>query len=351
MTPWIEINGRLVGSGFSVYIVAELSANHNQKFDSAVELVRAAKRAGADAIKLQTFMPGTITINCNNEYFRIGKGTAWAGKTLFKLYSEAYMPWEWQLKLKPIARDLGLDFFSSAFDPTSVDFLEKVGVSAHKVASFEIVDIPLIEKMARIAKPLIISTGMATLGEIGEAVQAARDVGATKIALLKCTSAYPAPPEEANLRTIPHLMEAFAVPVGLSDHTMGTTVPIAAAALGACIIEKHLTLSRSMPGPDSTFSLEPDEFKAMVQAIRTVEKVLGKVHYGPTKAEKKTKIFRRSLFVVQNLKKGEMFTNENVRSIRPGHGLAPKHLKDILGKKSKRSIKRGTPLSREMIEN
>jgi pseudaminic acid synthase len=349
MTSTLIVNGRVIGPGHPTYIVAELSANHNQSFEQSVALIRAAKEAGADAVKLQTYTPDTITINSDSPLFRHPADSLWKGKTLYELYQEAYMPWEWQPKLKEIADEIGIDLFSTAFDPTAVDFLEQRGVPVHKVASFEIVDIPLIEKMARTGKPLIISTGMATLGEIEEAVQAARRAGATQIALLKCTSAYPAPPEEMNLRTIPHLAEAFGVPVGLSDHTLGIAVPVAAVALGACIVEKHFTLSRDIPGPDSAFSLEPHEFKAMVEAIRTVEKALGKVHYGITEQEAKSRVFRRSLFVVKDMKAGEMFTEENVRSIRPGYGLHPRHLKDVLGRRAARDIKRGTPLSWELI--
>lgn len=345
MSTYIQIGNRRIGSGYPVYIVAEMSANHNQDFEQAVRILHAAKEAGANAVKLQTYTPDTMTIRSDKEYFRIGKGTLWEGKTLYDLYSEAYMPWEWQPKLKKIADEIGIDLFSTAFDPIAVDFLEEMGVPVHKVASFEIVDIPLIEKMARTGKPLIISTGMATLGEIEEAVQAAREAAATHIALLKCTSAYPAPPEEMNLRTIPHLAEAFHVPVGLSDHTLGIAVPIAAVALGACIIEKHFTLSRDIPGPDSAFSLEPHEFKAMVEAIRTTEKALGQVDYGLSEQEAKSRVFRRSLFVVKDVKAGEVFTEENVRSIRPGHGLPSKHLKDVLGRRATRDIMRGTPLA------
>ena len=269
MMSYIEIGGRRVGPSKPVYIVAEMSANHNQDFEQAVRILHAAKEASADAVKLQTYTPDTMTIPCDNEYFRIGKGTIWKGRNLYDLYSEAYTPWEWQPKLKALADDLGIDLFSTAFDHSAVDFLEEMGVPIHKVASFEVVDIPLIEKMARTGKPLIISTGMATLSEIDEAVRAARKAGATQIALLKCTSAYPAPPEEMNLRTIPHLAEAFGVLVGLSDHTLGIAVPVAAIALGACIVEKHFTLSRDIPGPDSAFSLEPHEFKAMVETPQT----------------------------------------------------------------------------------
>ena len=348
--PFIEIGEKKVGPEQRVYIVAEMSANHNQDFDQAVELLKAAKEAGADAVKLQTYTPDTLTIRSDKEYFRIGKGTLWEGKTLYELYSEAYMPWEWQPKLKKIADEIEIDLFSTAFDPTAVDFLEDMGVPVHKVASFEIVDIPLIEKMARTGKPLIISTGMAMLDEIEEVVQAARKAGATQIALLKCTSAYPAPPEEMNLRTIPHLTEAFHVPVGLSDHTLGIAVPVAAVALGACIVEKHFTLSRDIPGPDSAFSLEPHEFKTMVEAIRTAEKALGEVRYEVGEQEAKSRVFRRSLFVVKDMKAGEIFTEENLRSIRPGYGLHPKHLKDVLGRRAIQDIKKGTPLGWNLIE-
>ncbi len=345
----IMINCRSIEPGSKTYIIAELSANHNQSFEQAVSLVKAAKKAGTDAVKLQTYTPDTITIRSNSPLFSHDEGSLWAGKSLYDLYSEAYMPWEWYPKLKDAAKDLNMDLFSTAFDPTAVDFLEKMDVPVHKVASFEIVDIPLIEKMASTGKPLIISTGMATLGEIEEAVQAARKSGAEEIALLKCTSAYPAPPEEMNLRTIPHLAEAFGLPVGLSDHTLGIEVPIAAVACGACIVEKHFTLSRSVPGPDSAFSLEPQEFKAMVRAIRVAEKALGKVHYGVGEKEAKSRAFRRSLFVVRDVKAGEIFTEENVRSIRPGYGLHPRHLNQILGCHATADVERGTPLKWDMI--
>jgi len=349
MKPYIQIGNRRVGPGEPVYIVAEMSANHNQDFNQAVRILHAAKEAGADAIKLQTSTPDTLTIKCDAPEFRISGGTLWDGRTLYDLYSEACMPWRWQPKLKKIADEIGIDLFSTAFDLTAVDFLEEMGVPVHKVASFEVVDIPLIEKMASTGKPLIISTGMATLGEIEEAIQAARKAGATQIALLKCTSAYPAPPEEMNLRTIPHLGEAFGVPVGLSDHTLGIAVPVAAVALGACIVEKHFTLSRDISGPDSTFSLEPQEFKAMVEGIRTAEKVLGEVRYEVGEQEAKSRAFRRSLFVVKDMKAGEVFTEENVRSIRPGYGLPPKFLKEVLGRRAACDIKKGTPLKWRLI--
>lgn len=344
MSGAIGIAGRRVGTDSPVFIVAELSANHQGSLESALELVRAAKQAGADAVKLQTYTPDTITLRSEREGFRIRGGTLWDGRTLYDLYAEACTPWEWQPKLKTIANDLGMDLFSTAFDPTAVDFLEKMQVPVHKVASFELVDLPLIEKMARTGKPLILSTGMGTLGEIEEAISAARNAGATQIALLKCTSAYPSPPEEMNLRTIPHLAECFDVPVGLSDHTMGIAVPAVAVALGACIVEKHLKLSRSMPGLDSAFSLEPQEFKAMVEAVRVAEKAIGKVSYGGGKEESKSKVFRRSLFVVKDMRAGEAFTQENVRSIRPGNGLPPKYLKDVLGRHAAHDVACGTPL-------
>ncbi len=331
-------------------MIAELSANHNQKFDQAVKIVAAAKDAGADAVKLQTYTADTITIQSDKEYFRVGGGTLWDGRSLHDLYSEAYTPWEWQPRLKQVANDLGLDLFSTPFDATAVDFLEEMKVPAHKVASFEIVDIPLIQKIARTGKPMIISTGMATLEEIDEAVKAARAAGATQIALLKCTSAYPAAPEEMNLRTIPELSRRFGVPAGLSDHTMGVAVPVAAVALGACIIEKHLTLSRSEPGPDSAFSLEPHEFKAMVDSVRVAEKALGAVQFGCSPKEASSKAFRRSLFVVRDVKRGEPFTAENLRSIRPGHGLHTRHMSEVLGQRARQDIERGTPLSWDLVE-
>ncbi len=350
MSRFIEINGRRIGPGYPTYIIAEMSANHNQDFDQAVRIIEAAKEAGADAIKLQTYTPDTLTIDCDNEYFRIGKGTLWQGRTLYDLYSEAYMPWDWQPRLKQIANELGLDIFSTPFDEIAVDFLEAMGVPAYKIASFENVDLLLLRKIAQTGKPIIISTGMATLFEIDEAVRTARDAGATQIALLKCTSAYPAPPEEMNLCTVPHLAEGFGVPVGLSDHTLGIAVPVAAVALGACIVEKHFTLSRDIPGPDSAFSLEPHEFKAMVEAIRVAEKALGEVHYDVTEQEAVSRIFRRSLFVVKDMKAGDRFTHENVRSIRPGYGLHTRYLDEVLDRRAARDVSKGTPLNWELLD-
>lgn len=341
----IKIGQKEIAAGCSTYIIAEMSANHGQSYDEAVKIIHAAKEAGADAIKLQTYTPDTITIDCDNEYFRIGKGTIWEGRNLYDLYKEAYTPWEWQPKLKKVANDLGMDLFSTPFDNTAVEFLEKMDVPAYKIASFELVDIPLIQRVAKTGKPIIMSTGMATLAEIDEAVQTAREAGCKELALLKCTSGYPADPAEMNLRTIPHMAEAFRLPVGLSDHTLGIAVPVAAVALGACIVEKHFTLSRAVPGPDSAFSLEPHEFKAMVDAIRVAEKALGTVNYAVTEKEAASRVFRRSLFVVKDMKAGDVFTEKNIRSIRPGYGLTTKYIDAILGKKAKRDIAEGTPLA------
>ena len=349
MSSAIKIASKFIGEGHSIFIIAELSANHNQDFDQAVQLIKAAKESGADAVKLQTYTPDTITIDCDNECFRIGKGTIWEGQTLYNLYKEAYTPWEWQPKLKEIANDLGIDLFSTPFDKTAVDFLEKMDVPAYKIASFELVDIPLIQCVAQTGKPIIMSTGMATLAEIEEAVTAAREAGCKELALLKCTSAYPADPAGMNLHTIHHMTEIFGVPVGLSDHTLGTAVPIAAVALGACIVEKHFTLSRSIPSPDSVFSLEPHEFKTMVDAIHTAEKALGKISYEMTEQEAASRVFRRSLFVVKDVKAGDTFTEDNIRSIRPGFGLAPKFLREIIGKKASFDVKKGTPIRWNMI--
>jgi pseudaminic acid synthase len=349
MTPFIEIGGRRIGRGEPVYFIAELSANHHQDFKQAVKLLRAAKAAGADAVKLQTYTPDTMTINCGNEHFLIGPETVWAGRNLYELYREAYTPWEWQPKLKEVASDLKLDLFSTPFDSSAVNFLENMGVPAYKIASFELIDIPLLQRVAQTGNPVILSTGMATLAEIDEAVRTLRQAGADQIALLKCTSAYPAPPEEANLHTVPHMAETFEVPVGLSDHTLGIAIPVAAVALGACIIEKHLTLSRSIPGPDSVFSVEPSEFQAMVQAARQVEKSLGKISYEITNAQKNSLPFRRSLFVVKDIKAGEKFSEENVRSIRPGFGLHPRYLQEIIGRSANKDIQRGTPMTWSLV--
>ena len=345
----ITIGSRQIAPGQPVYIVAELSANHNHDLRIAIDLIGAARDAGADAVKLQTYTPDTITIRSDSEPFRIRGGTLWDGRTLYDLYGEAFTPWEWHAELQQKAIAAGMDFFSSPFDSTAVDFLERLNVPAYKVASPELVDIPLIQKAARTGKPLIMSTGMASCEEIEEALRAARAAGAREVALLKCTSAYPSPPAEMNLKMIPMLAEKFKVPIGLSDHSMSLAVPVAAVALGACILEKHLTLSRSMKGPDSEFSLEPEEFKAMVQAVRTAEQSLGRAEFKIGEKEQASRAFRRSLFVVENVRQGEIFTERNVRSIRPANGLPTRHWQEILGRRCTRDVTAGTPLSWDLV--
>ena len=345
----MEIAGRPIGDGAPTYVITELSANHQQSLETALKLVEAAAAAGADAVKLQTYTPDTITIDAEGPEFRIGAGTIWDGRTLHDLYAEAATPWEWHQPLQRAAVDSGMQFFSSPFDDSAVEFLERLEVPAYKIASFEIVDVGLITRVARTGKPMIMSTGMATLDEIAEGVAAARDHGNEQLALLKCTSAYPAPPEESDLRTIPDMAARFGVPVGLSDHTLGISVPIAAVALGAAIVEKHLTLSRADGGPDGAFSLEPDELRAMVDGIRIAEKALGSVSYEPTDREAPSRILRRSLFVVEAVRAGQPFTERNIRSIRPGHGLHTRHLPDVLGSVAARDIERGTPLQWDLV--
>ncbi|HPN84398.1 MAG TPA: pseudaminic acid synthase [Victivallales bacterium] len=349
MTKYVKINNRVVGPGQPVYVIAELSANHGQDFNKAAELIKIAKDSGADAVKIQTYTPDTITIDCNKSFFKIKGKTIWDGRTLYDLYGEAYTPWEWQPKLKKIADKLKIDLFSTPFDPSSVDFLKKMNVPAYKVASFELVDIPLIKKIARQDKPVIISTGMATVSEIRDAVKAILSQGNRQIAILKCTSGYPADPKDMNLLTIPDMRKKFGTVVGLSDHSLGIAASISAVSLGASIIEKHIAISRKEPGPDSAFSLEPDEFKDLVKEIRIAEASLGKVKYRPSKSEEKMRIFRRSLFAVANIKAGEKFTSTNIRSIRPGQGLHPKFIDEIIGKKANSNISRGTPLSWKLI--
>jgi pseudaminic acid synthase len=339
-----------VGNSHPVFIIAELSANHIQDFDIAVKTIKAIKDSGADALKLQTYTADTMTINLDNEYFKIKQGTLWDGKTLYQLYQEAYTPWEWQPELKKVAESLGLICFSSPFNKTAVDFLEEMNVPAYKVASFEITDIPLIQYIASKGKPVIISTGIATLADIEEAVKACKKMGNNQIALLKCTSAYPAPLEESNLRIIPNLADTFNTVVGLSDHTLGISAPIASVALGAKIIEKHFILDRKIGGPDAAFSMESAEFRSMVEVIREVEKALGTVNYDLTEKTRKSREFSRSLFAVEDIKPGESLTEVNVRSIRPGFGLHPRHLEQIIGKKARTDIKKGTPLDWALIE-
>ena len=346
----VKIGNRFIGPGHPVYIVAEISANHGQDYDEAVRLIRAAKDTGADAVKLQTYTPDTMTIDCDDEPFRHGNGSLWAGQTLYQLYKKAYMPWEWQPKLQTVAHDLGMDFFSSAYDTTSVDFLNNIDVPAIKISSFEIVDLPLIEYAASTGRPLIISTGMAVLDEIEAAVAAASRSGCTDLVLLKCTSAYPTAADEMNLKTIPHMAGYFSLPCGLSDHSFGSGCTIAAVALGAIMIERHLTLSRKNGSVDSGFSTEPAEFKVMVEEIRSIEKALGNVSYGVTPSEAQSHKFRRSLFVVKDVKKDGLLNHQKIQSIRPGQGLPPKDIGRVIGRKAKKTLKKGRPLSWDVID-
>lgn len=346
----LKIGDRIIGEGHPVFIVAELSANHLQKLDLAKETIKAMKKAGADAVKLQTYTPDTLTINSKKDYFKIKQGTSWDGHYLYDLYKQAYMPWEWHEELFDLARKLNLICFSTPYERTAVDFLKKFDVPAYKIASFEVTDIPFIEYVASQGKPVIISTGIATLSDIEEALTACRRVGNDQVILLKCVSEYPTPLENVNLLTISDMRKRFGVLVGLSDHTRGISVPVASVALGAVLIEKHFILDRTIGGPDSAFSLEPREFSEMVKAVREVEKALGKPTYELTEKQKKSRQLARSLFVVRDVKKGEMFTEENVRSIRPNYGLPPKYLKEILGRRAKFDIEAGTPLTWEMIE-
>lgn len=345
----MRIGKRDVGAGYPAFVIAELSANHAGDRARAIELVEAAAEAGADAVKVQTFTADTITLDSGAEAFRISAGTVWDGRTLHDLYTEAAMPWEWQPALKEVADRHGVEFFSSPFDPTAVEFLEGLDVPCYKIASAEIVDIGLIRLVAATGKPIIISTGMATLSEIDEAVVAAREAGAQDIVLLKCTSAYPADPAEINLSTIPHMAATFDCPVGLSDHTLGIAVPVAATAFGAVVIEKHMTLRRADGGPDSGFSLEPDDLAEMIRQVRVAELARGRISYDPTEQESATRSLRRSLFVVEDVPAGGAFSEANVRSIRPGNGLHTRHLPQVIGRLANRDVERGTPLSWDLI--
>jgi len=344
------INNRAISNQYPPYIIAELSANHQGSIEVARETVRAAKRAGADCIKLQTYTADTITINSKKEDFVI-EGTIWKGRNLYDLYQEAYTPWEWHKELMETAKEEGLICFSSPFDPTAVDFLEDLNVPAYKIASFEITDIPLIEYTAAKGKPIILSTGIASEEDIELAVDACRRVGNNDIALLKCTSSYPAPIEEANLIMVKDLAERFDVISGLSDHTLGATAPVVATCMGAKIIEKHFILDKSIGGPDASFSLDEKEFKEMVDAVRIAEQAVGNVDYTLTKKQEAGKTFSRSLYVVNDLKSGETITEKHVRSIRPGFGLHPKHLKSILGKTVKQDLEKGTRFSLEFLSD
>lgn len=346
----MKIGNKTIDKNSPVFIIAEISANHNQDFNIAVKTIKAIKESGADAVKVQTYTADTITLDSDKKYFQVNQGTIWDGTTLHKLYQQAYTPWDWQPKLKKVAEDLGLIFFSTPFDFSSVDFLEEMNVPCYKIASFEINDIPLIEYVAKKKKPMIISTGISELADIEEAISTCHKVSNDKLIILKCTSAYPTPLEELNLRTIPDIAKRFNVISGLSDHTMGSVVPIAATALGAKVIEKHLILDRKIGGPDASFSMEPQEFKDMVKAVRDTEKSLGKVNYELTPKAKKSREFSRSLFVVHNVKKGETFTSENLRSIRPAFGLHTRYYYEILGKTATQDIERGEPMKKEYYQ-
>lgn len=342
----MKIGKHQIGKKFPLFIIAELSANHNGSIETAIETIRAAKRAGADAIKLQTYTADTMTIDCDKDDFII-KGTIWEGQNLYKLYQQAYTPWEWHKELFRVAKEEGLECFSSPFDKSAVDFLEELEVPAYKVASFEITDIPLIEYVASKGKPVILSTGIATLEDIELALDACYRMGNNDIGLLKCTSSYPAPIEEANLTMIRDFSNRFNVISGLSDHTMGSTVPIVASAFGARIIEKHFIIDRSIGGPDSSFSMNEVEFTAMVKAVREAEKAVGNVSYRLTDKQTSGRSFSRSLYIVKDIKKGEIITEENIRSVRPGYGEHPVLLKNILGTKALKDLSFGDRVKME----
>ena len=347
--PYIEINGRKIGPGQPTYIVAEMSGNHNHDFDRAIAIVKMAKENGADAIKLQTYTPDTMTIDCDEPAFILPNTNTWGGTSLYNLYKTAYTPWEWQADLIRACDEVGIDCFSTPFDATAVDFLEDLGVPAFKVASFEVMDLPLLRKIARTGKPIIMSTGMATMAQIDEAMQTVRAEGAKQVLLLNCASAYPAPPDTLNLRNIPHMAATWGTPVGLSDHSLGIEAAIASVALGACLIEKHVTLARADGGPDAAFSLEPAELKALTSGVKIVEEALGAVRYGASDIEKGNVVFQRSIFAVRDITSGEELTEENTRVIRPGNGLAPRHYDEVIGHRAARDIRRGTPLDWFMV--
>lgn len=342
----------MIGPGHLPFIIAEMSGNHNQSLDRALEIVEAAAQAGAHAIKLQTYTADTMTLDIKDREFRIDdKASLWAGKNLHELYKQAHTPWDWHAPIMQRARELGMLCFSSPFDDTAVDFLESLDVPAYKIASFENNHLPLIRKVAATGKPMIISTGMASLGELDEAVRTAREAGCKDLILLKCTSTYPASPANCNILTIPHLRQLFGCEVGLSDHTMGVGVSVAAVALGATVIEKHFTLKRADGGVDSAFSLEPEELKSLMVETERAWQSLGQVRYGPTEAEKKSLIFRRSLYIAEDMKAGDVLTTKNLRVIRPGEGLHPRHYDDLLGKRVSRDVKKGQAVEWGMIGN
>lgn len=345
----ISIAGRPIGPAYSPYVIAELSANHNGKIETALRIIEEAKKAGADAVKLQTYKPDTITLNCDSDEFKI-KGGLWDGRTLYDLYEEAHMPWEWHKPLFDRARELGITIFSSPFDNTAIDLLEDLNAPAYKIASFEAVDLPLIKYAASTGKPMIISTGMADAEEIGEAIEAAREGGCKELAVLHCVSGYPAPAEDYNLRTIPDMIERFGLVTGLSDHTLDNTTAIASVALGACIIEKHFTLDRSGGGPDDSFSLEPVELAALCKDAKTVWSALGRVDYGRKSSEQGNVKFRRSLYFVRDLKAGDVVSGDAVRSVRPGFGLAPKYLPQVIGRRVLKDVGYGAPVDWSVLQ-
>lgn len=346
----INISGRRIGPDFPPYVIAELSANHNGNFETAVSLVEEARKAGADAVKLQTYTPDTITLDCDSEDFRISGGL-WDGRTLYDLYGEAYMPWEWHAPLFEHARNLGITIFSSPFDNAAVDFLEDLNAPAYKIASFEAVDLPLIKYVASTGKPMIISTGMADAEEIQEAIDAAREGKGGQLAILHCVSGYPAPAADYNLRTIPDMMDRFGLVTGLSDHTLDNTTAIASIALGASIIEKHFTLDRNGGGPDSSFSLEPAELMALCQGVHTAWEALGKVDYGRKSSEQANVKFRRSLYFVKDLNAGDVITPDAIRSVRPGYGLSPGRIDEVVGKRLRYAILKNTPVTFDVIDS
>ena len=346
----MQIANRKIGSDAPPFVIAEMSGNHNQSLERALEIVEAAAKAGAHALKIQTYTPDTMTLDLNEREFYIGDPeNLWAGNSLYKLYGEAYTPWEWHRPIFDRARELGIIAFSTPFDDTSVDFLENLDVPCYKIASFENTDLPLIRRAAATGKPLIISTGMASIAELDDAVKAARESGCKDLILLKCTSTYPATASNTNISTIPHMRELFGCEVGLSDHTMGVGVSVASVALGATVVEKHFTLSRADGGVDSAFSMEPAEMTQLVLETERAWQAMGQVSYGATEAEKKSIVFRRSLYVVKDIKAGDLLTTENVRAIRPGLGLATKYLDVVIGKSVKHDIKRGTALTWELL--
>ena len=349
MNREFNIKNKTIGKAHSTYIIAEMSANHAGSKQRAKEIIHAAKDAGADCVKIQTYTPDTMTIDCDKEPFKVKNGT-WENENLYNLYEKAYTPWEWQAELKKEAKKIGIDFFSTPYEKTAVDFLEELEVDFYKVASFSVTNIPFLKYLASKGKPIIMSTGLATLGEIEEAVKVIRKQGNDQLALLKCSSAYPAVPEDMNLKNINHLAETFNVPTGLSDHTLGSVSAVAAVAMGANIVEKHFCLSREIENPDASFSMEPEEFEEMVKKIRTTEKAVGEISYELSDREKNSRVFRRSIFVVKDIKKGEKLTKDNIRIIRPGDGLKPKYYSQVLGKRAMQDIEKGTPLEWGLVK-